>query len=160
VAKPESVDRVYLDASCLLGTIMGDAAVRPLTTVLDRLDAGRLTLVASTALLIEVRPAHPRGDDAARTKLRRLLEAPATELIDVDVTVAHRAAAYAGEYTMKTWDAVHLATAVAGRCDVLFALDGRFPLDVVVDGTLVSRPYDLDGPHLFNVDDEESTGSS
>ena len=55
---------------------------------------------------------------------------------------------------MKTWDAVHLATAVLAQCDVCFVADTDFPLDQSVEGVWVSLPFDVEGEHLLNLAEE------
>ena len=156
VAKPENVRRVSLDASCWIDLIEDTSGIHPLRSLLLAADRGEIVIVASAALLIEVLPEHPARPNSkeARRKVRDQLRAAETDLIDVGTRIADKAAEYRVRFhPMKTWDAVHLATAVVGECDVLFVNDGDFPLDQDVDGVWVSRPYDIEGEHLLNLPD-------
>lgn len=86
------------------------ACLKPLLAAVDR---GEIALVESTAILAEVQPAH--GTDPsrhARDTVRALLESPATQLLDVSTAVARKAGELRGKHGLKTWDAVHLATAI------------------------------------------------
>ncbi len=155
--KPEKVRRVSLDASCWLELIEDTSGTHPLRSLLLAADRGEVVIAASTALLIEVLPEHPASPNSeeARRKVRDRLRAVETELIDVGTRVADKAAEYRVRFhPMKTWDAVHLATAVVGECDVLFVSDFDFPLDRNVDGVWVSRPYDIEGEHLLNLPEQ------
>jgi predicted nucleic acid-binding protein len=148
VAKPDEIRRALLDASCLIGIIAGDPAFAPLRSLLRAIDAGRVTLVESTAILTEVLPMHPDGDATRRETIRNLLESPRTELIDVTTVVANRAADLRVVHNLKTWDAIHLATGIVSAVDVVFVRDSKFPTGQTIDGVYVSEPYDIDGDTL------------
>lgn len=149
--RPESISRVCFDASCLIGIVQGEVAFAPLKSTLAGVVDGRIEIVASTALLAELLPNHPRGNPSAAVELRQLLKTQAT-LIDVTPTVAELAGEFREEFGLSTWDAVHLATSVVGNADVLFVRDGKFPTEALVRGVWVSGPYDIEGTHLFNLD--------
>ncbi|WP_460832117.1 hypothetical protein [Nocardioides hungaricus] len=67
---------MLLDASCLIGVIMGEPAMEPLTSLLAAIDRGEIKLVESSAILAEVLPSHARdtGGDM-RDAILELLEA-------------------------------------------------------------------------------------
>lgn len=148
MAKPDQVRRALLDASCLIGIIAGDPAFAPLRSLLRAVDADRVTLVESTAILAEVLPIHPHGDPAKRDIIRDLLESRRTELVDVTTVVARRAADLRIEHGLKTWGAIHLATGIVSSVDVAFVRGSRFPTDRTIDGVYVSEPYDIDADKL------------
>ena len=148
--RPDSVTRVCFDASCLIGIVQGEAVFAPLQSTLDGAADGRIEIIASTAMLAELLPNHPRGNPGAAVELRQLLKTQAT-LIDVSPTVAELAGEFREEFGLTTWDAVHLATSVVGNADVLFVRDGKFPTETLVRGVWVSGPYDIEGAHLFNM---------
>lgn len=148
--RPERVSRVALDTSCLIGVVQGDADFKPLRSLLTKLGAGSVELVGSTALLAEFLPNHGRGDVALAHRVLQLLKRQAT-LIDVTPSLAGLAAEFREAYGLKTWDAIHLATAITGQADILFVRDGRFPIDTDVRGVWVSEPYDLDGDSLLSL---------
>lgn len=149
---PSKIGRALLDASALIGVIKGEPEFVCLKSLLAAVDRGEVTLVESTAILAEVVPTHP-GDDAltvlARATVRALLEAPATELVDVNTPVARKAGELRVKHGLKTWDAVHLATAILARVDVLVVRDHKFPAGEY-EGVYVTGPFDLDGDKLFS----------
>jgi predicted nucleic acid-binding protein len=107
---------------------------------LQGISAGSVELLASTALLAEFLP--------------NLLKTQAT-LLDVTPSVADLACELRELYGMSTWDAVHLATSITGKADVLFVRDNKFPVDQLVQGVWVSAPFDIEGEHLFSDLDSE-----
>lgn len=148
MAKPDQVQRALLDASCLIGIIAGDPAFASLQSLLRAVDGGHVTLVESTAVLAEVLPSHPSGDPDKRQLILELLESPQTELVDVTTVVARRAAEFRVAQGLKTWDAIHLATAVVSGVDVIFVRDSSFPTGQRIEGVYVSEPYDIDEDKL------------
>lgn len=128
--RPDRVRSALLDASALIGVIQGEPAFTSLRPLLTAVDRGDVTLVESTAILAEVIPAHQSDSSEhrrTREALRQLLESPHTRLIDVSAPVARKAGDLRVQNGLKTWDAVHLATAIIGNVDVLFVRDSKFP---------------------------------
>ncbi|WP_139982964.1 type II toxin-antitoxin system VapC family toxin [Nocardioides litoris] len=152
MGRPEPINSALLDASALLGVITGDPAFRCLHPLLDAVDRGEVTLVESTAILTEVLPRH-RHDDTrralARKTLSELLESPKTRLVDVSPAVARKAGDLRTAHSLKTWDAIHLATAILARVDVLVVRDNKFPAGDY-EGVWVTGPFDLDDDKLFS----------
>lgn len=150
MAKPKKIERALLDASALIGYIKGEPDFACLKSLMDAVDKGEVTLVESTAILAEVQPGH-REDNArhanARATVRALLESPATELVDVSTPIARKAGELRVEHRMHTWDAVHLATAILAKVDVVVVRDGKFPLEEC-EGVRVTGPFDLDADKL------------
>jgi predicted nucleic acid-binding protein len=151
LARPDSVSKAPLDASAVIGVMKADPYYAPLKSLLAAIARNDVTLVASTAMLVEVRPthdgdtaAHPRARDAARA----LLESPGTEMVDVNLLVARRAGELADKYGLHTWDAVHLATAVLTQTDVMVARDQKLP-EGDYEGVWVTGPFDIDSDKLF-----------
>jgi len=150
VARPDKIERALLDASALIGVIKGEEAFECLKTLLAAVDRGEVTLVESTAMLAEVQPEHSRDTSlhaAAREAVRSLLESPATELVDVNAVVARKAGELRVRHNMSTWDAVHLATAILARVDVLVVRDGKFPKGNY-ESVYVTGPFDIDDDKL------------
>ena len=93
-------------------------------------------------MLTEVLPKHGRDTPegrGARDAARELLESPDTRLVDVSAVVARKAGDLRVKHGMDTWDAVHLATAILAKVDVLVVRDGRFPKGPCEASTLRSR---------------------
>ncbi|MGL5929504.1 MAG: type II toxin-antitoxin system VapC family toxin [Dermatophilaceae bacterium] len=148
MARPERIHRVLLDASCLIGLITGDEQMKPLLTLLREVDAGHISIVESTAIIAEVLPGHSEGDPSARDAILARLESPEVQLIDVSTVVARKAAELRTTFRLKTWDAIHLATAIVADVDVVFVRDARFPTGQTVEGVFVSAPFDIDDDKL------------
>lgn len=150
MGRPEKIQSVLFDASALIGVIQGEETFACLQSTLKAIDQGAVRLVESTAILAEVLPKHKK-DSAVHAKtresLRALLEAPSTELVDVSTAVARKAGDLRELHGLKTWDAIHLSTAVIARVDVLFVRDGKFP-EEYCEGVYVSGPFDIDDDKL------------
>lgn len=82
--------------------------------------------------------------------MRTLLESPSTQLVDVSLVVARKAGRLATDLGLKTWDAVHLATAIVAEVDVLIARDGRFP-EGEYEGVYVTGPFDINEGNLLGL---------
>lgn len=150
MARPDDITRVLLDASALIGYLKGEPDFAVLKSLMAAVDRGDVTLVESTAILTEVIPRHANdtsGHATARSSVRALLEDPATELVDVSTPIARKAAELRVRHGLKTWDAVHLATAILAKADVLVVRDGKFP-EGEYQGVWVTRPFDLDEDRL------------
>lgn len=150
MGRPERIKTALLDASSLLGVVTGEPAFACLRSLLAAVDRGDLRLVESSAILVEVRPHHDAdGEQNARVRehLLALLQSPRTQLVDVNTLVARKAGQLAAELGLKTWDAVHLATAVLAEVDVLIVRDGKFPVGEY-EGVWVTGPFDLDDDKL------------
>lgn len=150
MGRPDKIERALLDASSLIGVIKGEKDFECLKTLLAAVDRGEVTLVESTAILAEVQPEHTRDTElraVARDAVRALLEAPATELVDVNTVVARKAGELRVKHGLTTWDAVHLATAILAKVDVLIVRDGKFPKGDY-EGVCVTGPFDIDDDKL------------
>ncbi|TDU89186.1 putative nucleic acid-binding protein [Kribbella voronezhensis] len=154
MTSPDRPSAVYLDSSAFIAAILAEHGSEPIIDLLEKVEQGSITLVAATASLVEVRggglsrPADPAVDAAI---LSRLL-GPNVLLVELDRVTALKARALAQKYRLKTWDAVHLASAIVGGAEVLMTLDTDFPLDTDVEGVWVCKPYQLGGHHLFSRD--------
>ena len=150
MGRPDKVERALLDASSLLGVVQGDPEFDCLKTLLVAVDRGDVTLVESTAILTEVLPRHTRDTEAhalARRTMLELLESQDTELVDVSTVVARKAGQLKVDLGLTTWDAVHLATAILAKVDVLIVRDHKFP-EGDYEGVCVTGPFDIDEDKL------------
>lgn len=153
MARPEKIKSALLDASALLGLVTGEPAFACLKPLLDAVDRGDIRLVESTAILVEVRPHHGRDDEQnarVRADLLSLLQSERTQLVDVNTVVARKAGQLATDLGLKTWDAVHLATAILAKVDVLVVRDGRLP-EGDYEGVWVTLPFDLNEDNLLGL---------
>jgi len=152
VGRPERIRRALLDASALIGVIKGEPEFECLRSLLGAVDRGEVILVESTAILAEVVPEHAEDAEshaATRESVLALLESPATELVDVSTTVARMAGALRVKHGLKTWDAIHLATAILAGVDIVIVRDHKFPTDDY-EGVFVTGPFDIDEDKLFS----------
>jgi predicted nucleic acid-binding protein len=150
VGRPSRIESALLDASSLIGVIQGEAEFECLRSLLAAVDRGEVTLVESTAILAEVIPEHPSDTELhrlARDAVRALLDSPETTLVDVSMAVARKAGDLKVRHGLKTWDAVHLATAILAGVDVLIVRDDKFPYGDY-EGVYVSTPFDIDDDKL------------
>lgn len=151
MARPREIGSALLDASALIGVIRGEPEFGCLKSLLAAVDRGEVVLVESTTMLSEVLPKHSRDTVAgtlARRSVRELLESPDTVLVDVSAVVARKAGDLRVKHGMDTWDAIHLATAIVAKVDVLVVRDGKFP-EGPYEGVYVTGPFDLDEDKLF-----------
>lgn len=150
MGRPDKVGSALLDASSLLGVVTGEPAFACLKSLLAAVDRGEVRLVESTAILVEVRP-HRDGDGEENARVRgdllALLQSRRTQLVDVNTVIARKAGQLAAELGLRTWDAVHLATAILAKVDVLVVRDGKFPKGNY-EGVWVTGPFDIDDDKL------------
>ncbi len=150
MGRPDKIGSAVLDASCLLGLITDHPDFRCLRSLLAAVNRGDVTLVESTAILAEVLKRHEKDTAAharARENIRDLLESPETQLVDVSTAVARKAGDLRVKHGLKTWDAVHLATAILAGVDVLVVRDHKFP-EGDYEGVFVTGPCDIDEDKL------------
>lgn len=150
MVRPDRIESVLLDASALLGLVIGDSDFQCLRSLMAAVDRGEILLVESTAILIEVLVEHPRDTPThvlARKSLRVMLESPTTQLVDVSTAVARKAGELKVKQGMDTWDAVHLATAILAGVDVVIVRDHKFP-EGYLEGVYVTGPFDIDEDKL------------
>lgn len=153
MGRPDKITSALLDASSLLGVVTGEQAFTCLKPLLAAVDRDEIRLVESTAILIEVRP-HHNGDSPENARVRAdllaLLQSRKTHLVDLNTVVARKAGQLAADLGMKTWDAVHLATAILSGVDVLIVRDGKFP-EGDYEGVWVTGPFDIDEDNLLSL---------
>ena len=155
MARPKAPQILYLDSSALIAAVKAEAGSESIQGILAEIEKGRYTLIASTACLVEVRGGGHREpiDPLVEKRIRGFLEGPRVILVELDRAVGLKAREFAQTLNLKTWDAVHLASAVVGQADVFMTLDlADFPMDSDVEGVWVTKPYQLDGPNLFDVE--------
>jgi len=144
-------DRAYLDACVYLAVIKNEEGRAPVCkAVLDAASAGRITLVASPILRVETSRIRNVGQvtDEQQEVIDRFFDHPFIEWVDCDDFVSREARELGKGYSLKPMDAIHLASALVGRADVLLTYDGRL-LKVKRDDLRVTKPLDPDGPNLF-----------
>lgn len=112
---------------------------------------GQVEVSGSTALLIEARGSGLTAPNpTAETKIRKALLDPRFVLVSLDRATSVIARELALNHSLKTWDAVHLASAVRFDADVMLTTDAKL-LGIGRVGRLeITTPYDPNGSHLFS----------
>lgn len=129
--------RIYLDANVMLSYIDGDADRLPeISELFRRGDQGQVELITSALSIVEVAFAGSEGeahqmDPETEKNIDRLWD-PASpiaiaefhRLIGYQARTLMRTAAGDG-FSLKSHDAVHLATAMNRQCDECFTYDAK-----------------------------------
>jgi predicted nucleic acid-binding protein len=153
VAKAEQPDRVYLDSCALIDWADPDSPhTRAVASWLEQALAGQVVVATSTVALVEARGGGLGSPNpVAEDRIRKVLISPAVTLVDCTRRVALSARDLAVQHGLKTWDAVHLASALEVSADVLFTTDkGLLPLDAAIERLKIEEPYISGGPNLFD----------
>lgn len=152
-------DRVALDACALIHWANPQSPYEPAMSEWLRLGllVGQVEMGGSTAMLIEARGSGSDApNSAAEKRIRAALLDPKFVLVNLDRATSVLARELALKHSLKTWDAVHLASAVRFDADVLLTTDTRL-LSVARVGRLeVKPPYDPAGSHLFSDPDDSA----
>jgi predicted nucleic acid-binding protein len=113
---------------------------------MERVEAGRISAVASALLLAEVLvPAYRAGNSGAARQARAALgRIPNFELLDVSPSIADVAARLRSTHDLRTPDALHVATALDQRADWLVTNDRRL------------RRVESEGIRIWTFDDHPS----
>jgi predicted nucleic acid-binding protein len=134
--------RVYLDTNIVIYLIEGHAPYRAALQLIDEAVAeGKVRLLTGEITLIEVLSgplAANRMDIVAR--YRTFLENDAViELIPTVRDVYLNAAVYRAAHGLETPDAIHVASAIAGNCDVFLTNDSRLRVPSALTRVLLGR---------------------
>ncbi len=116
--------RVYLDSAPIIYLV---EAVAPYAPILEtRLSAPGTQQVCSdlTRLECRVKPLQ-EGKQALLTAFDRYLAEIITEIVPLSRSVIDRATELRAQYGFRTPDALHLAAAIVGNCDLFLTNDRR-----------------------------------
>lgn len=96
--------------------------IRP---IFDRADHAELQIIASVIALLEVlvMPLQKGRRDIQDTYRAMFLNTRQVVTLSVTATIAERAALLRAEYSLRTPDAIHLATALEAGCDAFLTND-------------------------------------
>lgn len=128
--------RVYLDSAPVIYLV---EQVQPyVELVRTRLSGQDVQVVAShlTRLECRVKPLRDR-DEALLRNFDRYFDAAVAEVVELSRAVVDLATNIRAEYRFSTPDAIHLAAALWGRCDIFLTNDHRLtrfrdiPIEVV-----------------------------
>ena len=144
--------RPYLDSSCYIAAINKEAGrVDAVEAVLAAADRADIEIVASTFVAAEV--IKMKGQTGFLSTEREaaidtILRNPRILWVELDLARAVQARHLARDHSLKPGDAVHLASAIHGRADVLFRYDDRFTVNSALAGLEVCEPYWYGTPPL------------
>lgn len=112
------------------------------TDILGGVDAAGMKVVASTLLQVEVIK-HPAAKIPAdhHELIAKVLSRSIIEWFELDPRTAVLARRLRSDYALRTADAVHLATAIRGRADVLLTWDKRLLKVADAEPVPVREPY-------------------
>ncbi len=156
-------DKPYLDSSVVFALVKQEQIVCPggltrweiVKHIFDDAESGRYTIFTSTATIAEVRRIRGRTEQLNPEENQIILEFFQHQFIQpIDVTreIAEKAQELGAAYGITPIDAIHLATAIWWRCDVLLVWDKRFSQHFEndrIEGVRVTEPYwegQLEGP--------------
>ena len=145
----------YLDSSVFFALVKQEQITCPggLTRwevakhIFEDAQSGKYMLYTSTATIAEVRRIRERTEPLDRAELQQIrdfFEHQFVQPIDVTREIAEKAQELGAEHGINPIDAIHLATAIWWRCDVLLVWDKRFSQHFEGDpleGVRVTEPY-------------------
>ncbi|MFF2522455.1 type II toxin-antitoxin system VapC family toxin [Streptomyces liangshanensis] len=140
----------YIDACCYIEWATGKSHV--VDSWVEAARSKKLQLFASTLLLAEARGgSRTQPNPQAEARIRTLLTEPYVTLVDVSRRVGLTAREIIADTPrIKGWDAVHLATAVVARAEVLLTSNTKhFTPGQVLRGVWIDEPYQYGGEGLF-----------
>lgn len=137
--------RPYLDSSVYIAAIRDEknrgAIVRQ---VLDAAEKEQIQIVASTFVAAEV--IRMKGESAPlspdrESKIEAILRSDRILWVELDLTLALEARKLSRTHGLKPGDAVHLASAMRAKADVLFRYDDRFSAKDEIAGLALCEPF-------------------
>jgi len=137
--------RPYLDSSVYIAAIK-DEENRALVVrqILEAAEKREIQIVASTFVAAEV--IRMKGESLPlssekESEIDDLLKSERILWVELDLTVALEARKLARVHGLKPADAVHLASAIRAKADVLFRYDDRFASANEVAGLALCEPF-------------------
>jgi predicted nucleic acid-binding protein len=123
--------------------------------ILTLSEQGNFHVYTSTLTLAEVhkRRSHPSLSNDQDERILAFFEHDYIKLVDVDRQIGEQANGFCRQYSLYPNDAVHLACALRGGCDVLLAWDDRF-VKVQHPTLRIEEPRIL-GQHLLEFPTED-----
>ena len=145
----------YLDSSVFFALVKREQIVCPrglsrwetAKHIFDDAESGKYKIFTSTATIAEVRRIRQRTETLDQAELRQIQEFFQHQFIlTIDVTreIAEKAQELGGQYGISPIDAIHLATAIWWKCDVLLVWDKPFSRhfqNFPIEGVRVTEPY-------------------
>jgi predicted nucleic acid-binding protein len=141
----ERYARPYLDSSVYIAAIQNEEnRVIATRQVLDAAEKKQIQIVASTFVVAEV--IKMRGETVAlstdkESEIDEILMSDRILWVELDLSLAQNARKLARIHGLKPGDAIHLASAIRGKADVLFRYDNRFDAKDEIAGLELCEPF-------------------
>lgn len=146
--------RPCLDSSVYIAAINNEPGrVEIARDILNAADEGQIQIVASTFVAAEVIKMKGEGEPLSpesETKIDAILRSPRIQMFELDLSLAIEARRVARLHSLKPGDAIHLATAIRAKADVLLRFDNRFRTNGQIEGIEVCDPYWYGPQTLFD----------
>jgi predicted nucleic acid-binding protein len=143
----------YLDSSVYIAAINGEADRADIVKqILAAADRSEIQIVASTfvaAEVIKMKGETETRSSASEAKIDAILRSDKIRWVELDLLLATDSRKIARDYSLKPPDAIHLASAIRGKADVLLRYDDRFTADGKLVGLEVCEPYWYGAVPLF-----------
>lgn len=123
----DAITRPYLDAQSWITALSGKGPyAEDLAEWLDAADRGALTIIASALMPIEVLGgSHTGRNQASAERAEQALRRSSVLQVNVTRRIVAEARQLRLDHGLKTVDAIHVASAAAGRADVLLTNDDK-----------------------------------
>jgi len=142
---PNAYRRPYLDSSVYIAAIKGEQDRAEIAKhILEDAEQNKLEIVGSTFVIAEVIRA--KGQTPLSSEDEQIVDhyvlRESMTWVELDVSLALEARRIARAHGLKPTDAVHLASAIRGKADIVFRWDDRFVTGGdTVEGIKVTEPY-------------------
>lgn len=146
--------RPYLDSSVYIAAINSETTrVRTVKAILEAADRSEIQIVASTFVAAEV--IKRRGEEQYlsadhETEIDAILRSDRILWVELDFSLAIQARKLARAHNLKPGDAIHLASAIRGKADILLRYDSGFQTNSALDGIEICDPYWYGPATLFD----------
>jgi len=145
--------RPYLDSSVYIAAINNEPGrAKTVKQIFAAADRSEIELVASTFVAAEVIKMRGQGYLSLdhEVAIESYLKSEHILWVELDLSLAIRARGIARDHSLKPGDAIHLASAIRGKADVLLRFDDRFTANGDIAGIEVCDPYWYGPPELFD----------
>ena len=157
MTRPDEFTRIYFDANIFTHMFNRDSKYHAVVGQLVALvDQRQLELVVSPIVYIEALGQSPGApvDEQREASILALIQDRRVRTQEFNLLVAERARNFILRRSMPKWDALHLASAIEARCQILFTTDnGDYPVGSEVDGVWIDHPYLPGDPTIFDQDE-------
>ncbi len=121
-------NKVAIDSNCFIYLIEGSPYSNQLTQLFQKIEDSSITAVTSILTMTEILTGPYKARDYKLVEEYRttLLNFPNLTFRDIDFNIANRASQCRADYSLKTPDAIQLATAILEEADVFITNDLDF----------------------------------